>query len=395
MTLNCFSQIIFEKGYFIDNTGEKTECLIKNYDWKKNPTEFEYKISESAEEKIADLKSIQEFRIYKSSKYIRSTVQLDVSSENISNLSTEKSPVFKEETVFLEALIEGKANLYSYENTNVKRYFYSTENSDINQLIFKSYKTGDGKIAKNNRFRNQLWNDLKCNTISLKNVENLNYTKNSLVNFFVKYNECNNAKMVNYAKDKKEDFFNLTLRPRLSNSSLTLGNTEFQLNDADFGSKITFGFGVEAEYILPFNKNKWSIAIEPTYQYFNGESSVDKNTVQGGKLISHVEYSSIEFPLSLRHYFFINENSKIFVNASYIIDASLNSTIVFERADGSNLNSYDLSSRTNVGLGVGYKMYDKVSLEFRYQTTRDVLGDYTFFNSSYNTVSMILGYSLF
>lgn len=42
LSLNCYSQISFQKGYYIDNTNQKINCLIKNIDWKNNPTEFEY-----------------------------------------------------------------------------------------------------------------------------------------------------------------------------------------------------------------------------------------------------------------------------------------------------------------------------------------------------------------
>ena len=48
-TFNCYSQISFENGYFIDNNNQKINCLIKNLDWEKNPTEFKYKLSESSE----------------------------------------------------------------------------------------------------------------------------------------------------------------------------------------------------------------------------------------------------------------------------------------------------------------------------------------------------------
>ena len=46
ITISClqsYSQIIFENGYFIDESNNRIECLIKNIDWKNNPTEFEYK----------------------------------------------------------------------------------------------------------------------------------------------------------------------------------------------------------------------------------------------------------------------------------------------------------------------------------------------------------------
>ena len=34
------AQINFEKGYYISNSGEKTECFIKNIDWMNNPVSF-------------------------------------------------------------------------------------------------------------------------------------------------------------------------------------------------------------------------------------------------------------------------------------------------------------------------------------------------------------------
>ena len=40
------AQTKFEKGYFVDNSGQRTEVLIKNLDWKNNPTEFEFKKNE-------------------------------------------------------------------------------------------------------------------------------------------------------------------------------------------------------------------------------------------------------------------------------------------------------------------------------------------------------------
>ena len=70
--INCYSQISFEKGYYINNSNQKVNCLIKNYDWKNNPIDFEYKILETDQEKKASLKSIKEFGIYNISIYCES-----------------------------------------------------------------------------------------------------------------------------------------------------------------------------------------------------------------------------------------------------------------------------------------------------------------------------------
>ena len=48
LSFNTFSQVTFEPGYIIDNSGQKTICLIKNNDWKNNPESFDYKINEAA-----------------------------------------------------------------------------------------------------------------------------------------------------------------------------------------------------------------------------------------------------------------------------------------------------------------------------------------------------------
>jgi hypothetical protein len=394
VSLNCYSQISFEKGHFIDNNNQKTNCLIKNIDWANNPTEFEYKLSENNEPKKLTIKLVKEFGIDNTSKYIKSIVKLDISKNNINNLNNQKNPIFKEEELFLKVLIEGKSNLYEYVNGNLKRYFYTKEDSIIEQLIFKRYETNELNIAKNNRFRQQLWVNLKCPNFKMSEIQNLNYNKNDLVKIFTEYNECHNSNIKNFERKEKRDLFNLSFRPRLKKSSLSLNNagTDFTISGIE---NTGFGFGIEVEFILPVNKNKWAIAIEPTYQSFKSEKSANANNVSGGILITEVDYNSIEIPVSLRHYFFLNNNSKIFVNVSYVFDLSSKSSIEIKRSDNSTFNSLEIKTRNNLAFGIGYKLNDKYGFEMRYQTVRELLSDYTFWNSNYNTLSIILGYSLF
>tara|TARA_B110000093_G_scaffold178365_1_gene216801 strand:+ start:96 stop:1283 length:1188 start_codon:yes stop_codon:yes gene_type:complete len=383
LSFNCYSQISFEKGYYIDNTNQKTNCLIKNIDWQNNPTEFEYKLSENSESKKATIKSIKEFGIDNISKYVRSIVNIDRSSENINKLSYDRNPIFKEEELFLKLLIEGKANLYLFKDGNLNRYFFNRENSAIEQLVFKSYNASNNKIDKNNRFKNQLWNNLKCPNFKITKVENLNYKKNDLIDFFVKYNECNGEKSINYEEKQKKDLFNLSIRPGFNSSSLSIQNSVSSSRDTDFDNELGFRFGIEAEFILPYNKNKWSLIIEPTYQYFKSEKEITNQSVKA-------DYKSIEIPVGIRHYFFLNENSKIFINGSFIFDLSNDSVIDFE--SGTDL---EIKTRNNLAFGIGYKHNNKYSLELRYQTSREILSDFISWSSDFKTLSVIFGYSFF
>ena len=391
LSFNCYSQISFEKGYYIGDDNQKIEQVATI----SANNEFEYKLSGNSESKKVTIKSIKEFGVDNSSKYVRSTVNIDRSSESVNNLSDDKNPIFQEEEVFLKVLVDGKATLYEYVDGNLKRYFYIKENSNVEQLIYKKYRTPENYIGENNKFRQQLWIDLNCPNFKMSKIENVEYTRNDLVRFFIEYSECHNDEIINFQLQQKRDLFNMTIRPRINSSSLTIQSSTSDSRDTDFGNKVGVGFGLEAEFVLPFNKNKWAIAIEPTYQSFKSEKRSNVNNVSGGVLIANVDYSSIEFPVGLRHYLFLSNNSKVFINASYIFDLSSKSSIEFTRNDGSNLDSIEIETRSNLAIGIGYKQNDRYSLEVRYQTNREILRNYLFWNSEYKTLSIVFGYSLF
>lgn len=397
--LEGYSQITFEKGYVIDNSDQKIECLIKNNDWIYNPRSIEYKISEDSEPITADVSLIKEFEIFNNSKFVRKTVKMDFSNESISNLSSTKNPEFIEQTLFLRVLMEGVSNLYQYEIDGLSRFFYSKTNSEqVEQLIYKNYFVANNTVATNNQFKQQLWMDLKCEAIEMNTVEKLEYSKTSLMKFFKKYYECINPNfLIVEEKKEKKDLFNFSLRPRINSSSVSVQNLKVSSSKVDFNNEIDFGFGVEAEFIFPFNKNKWSFSIEPTYQSFSSEETINSDYIGGTKLIVNVDYSSIEVPLSLRHYFFFNKSSKLFINASYVIDFSFNSSISFKSPENFIYDNLKIKPRGNFAFGIGYKFQDKYSMEMRYQFERDLLPIPQNFvwESKYNALSIIFGYSIF
>ena len=378
-----YSQVYYEKGYYIDEINQKVDCLIRNVDWKNSPTDFEYKLSDADNPQRLTIQSVKEFSIYNSVKYVKSTVNIDKSSDQVSNLSIDKNPIFQVEVLFLKVLIEGKANLYSYENGNLVRYFYNYDGLEIRQLIYKRYLKNNNMIAVNNGFRVQLWNDLKCPKFTMSKIENLGYNKNALIDFFEEYNNCLNTESKNFEKKQKVDLLNITVRPGINYSSLFIDNSLDNTEGVDFDKQFTGRFGLEVELIMPFNKNKWSIFAEPTYQYFSSSGEDIRNTITA-------DYKSIELPIGIRHYMFLNDNSKIFINGAFVVDFSTNSTIDF-----SIVSDLEIKTGTNVALGMGFKFKDKISLELRYQTSRDILAGYFFWESKYNTTSLIFGYSIF
>jgi hypothetical protein len=383
-----WSQINFEKGYFIDESNQKVYCLIRNVDPKNNPTQFRYKLSKDEPVQSANIETVKEFGLNGYLKFVRADVKIDVSKSGINELSLNREPEFKDETVFLKVLVEGNNNLYSYHNENTTRYFYKTADSAPVQLIYKKYMTDKG-IATNDDFKKQLLVEFQP-MVLLNELQDLYYNSRDLEQIFVKLNKNNNNSDYTVFEDKKRDLFNLSIRPGINFSTLSVQTDLTSFYTTDFDMEQSFRFGVEAELILPFYRNKWGLLLEPAFQYYQSEhpASLDRFS-------SEVNYQSFEFAGGVRHYFFLTDKSKLYLNVLLVYDYANNSTIKIIRYNEFLQAEVDIKSKINMASGIGYRYKDKYSIEMRYYTSRDLLYYNSAWFSSYHTTSVTLGYTLF
>jgi len=262
--ISFFAQIKFEKGYFISNDGQKHEVLIKNEDWLNNPTEFIYKQSETDSPKTGKISEVTEFQVYGYNKLVRYKGNIDVSSTDLQNLSTNEEPEWKEIEVFLYEINSGKISLYSLYKNNKSNFFYSEKGGEIKPLVYKEYSNGDSSFMyKNDTYKNQLKTLFSDNIEVSRLIKNTEYNNASLLKIFNKYNNSENQDNLNRSKSK----LNLTLKPGinfaefdLKSSSMTdYYNVNLKSNEVRFG--------VELEYVIPYNRNKWAFFLEPAYYY--------------------------------------------------------------------------------------------------------------------------------
>jgi hypothetical protein len=183
---------------------------------------------------------------------------------------------------------------------------------------------------------------------------------------------------------------------QIRKTSLSMSNKGYEEKNRIFESKTALGFGVEFEFTLPFNKNRWAVSLEPTYQnYSNSLEITDLEYSSTDKIIRHVYYESIELPVNLKYSKFFNHQNKIFADFGIVFDFALpNSKIDFEDSDATIFKSLDIDSVLNFSFGAGYA-YRNLSIEIRYQTKRDITAEYTYWFTDYNTLSLILGYKIF
>ncbi|MGI9551624.1 MAG: hypothetical protein ACR2MT_10520 [Aurantibacter sp.] len=388
------AQINFEKGYFINNIGERTDCLIRNVDWKNNPTSFEYKLSEGGETQVANMGYTQEFAVDGSPKFVRKKVDMNRSSDMEATLEFNREVTFSEEELFLKVLVEGNAILYYYEEGNLRRFFYSLDGSPVRQLVYKRYRRSTRAmeqnrafkhraVAENTEYKQQLLNSLECSAISRAAFAKLTYRSSPLTNLFNKYNKCIDPDYIEGNKSSGGFIFNVSVRPGVNFSSLEVISTA-GFSGTTFEDKTSFRAGLELEVVLPFNKNKWSIVFEPTYRNYQSDGTGSSFLNTSSAPIT-ADYSSIEFAIGARHSIFINDGSKIFITGYLLNDMET----------GAKLNTpteYIINPLSNFAVGLGYKYGNKVSLELRYDDTRELLR-YNNVKSKFNNISVVLGYT--
>lgn len=391
-------QINYEPGYFISNDGIKTECLIRNTNWRNTPLEFKYILNENDDDpKTETINNVKEFAIINDVKFKRFALEIDRSSFTTRNLTFDKNIKLKNETLFLKIINEGDVNLYEYTDEDLIRFFVSSGNHEkVEQLIYKEYLAENDKIGKNTQFRQQLFLLLKSESLKSENFEKLKYRREDLTKLFNKYNKTKNPTFVEIIEKKGNGGLNLKVIVGLNSSSISFDNNSVTSTafSEDF-KKMTFKAGVELEYVMKFQKNKWALFIDPNFQSFS-----DKTNLNNQRTI-HVDYKIIQIPIGVRHYFFINDNSKLFINAGYSLNISQNSSLKYKfgTLDYPIESKFKIPSTSNAFVGFGYSI-KKYSLEFRYNfptVLSDGVSKITLpqWESKYSSFGLNLGYRFY
>lgn len=387
----CNAQIDYEKGYILFTTGEKKECLIRNMDWINNPKLVEYKYQESANVMTGNTSSIKEFGIFGKSKYKSEDVQFNVSkTTNNDSSSSSKKDIFKG-SVFLKEVLTGSARLYQYTDGEINQFFFKKNNDQIENLVYEKYVSeDDNKIYKDESYKSQLSEKLNCNGLSSKQV---NYNKNSLISYFVKYNQCADSNYKYTSTDKDYSQFNIYVTPLVNFSSLNYNNPVTR-DQVDFGSKVTFGGGLFLEYIMPFNKGKWAIIAEPSYGSFSADKVYEDIYRRGYNNKASVNYKYIELPIGIKHYFFVSPKSKIFLAARYVPVFDSDSNLDINDSSGISFLNLKIKSTPSLNFGVGFNYNNTWNAEIRLNTARSISRDANISSSSFQNISLAIGYNL-
>ena len=380
----CFGQASYKPGYFIDLKGNKTECYIKDNDWKGNPRSFDYKTTEFGATQKMDTDDVSEFKAG-TTRFVRAKVQYDQSSQELSKLSINNNPEWTEGNLWLKVVVDGKSTLYHYNSREFSLFFFSVSGSPIEQLVFKNYYTNPGGNQNlieqkqyshsNNTYLYQLNTKLKCGDNAEATAKEVPYQLRTLSEFVRKYNICSGDVVTEMPTSKKA--FSLRLTPGVDFASAT--GEQPGIVKWNYGSAKAFRLGADLQFALPFNNGKWAVVAEPTYSSYSGNDTKRKNGLK---------YTLFELPIGVRHRFFLSEKSYIFLNGMALLDFPL----AFKQTFSSGI--LDKTERGTFGfaLGAGFA-YGRLSLEARYYPSRTRDTGATIYKSTKSTA--ILGIRIF
>ena len=406
-----FSQINFQKGYFIDKDNQKVNCLIKNKDWSKIPESFEFKLSENDEVQTTFINNVQEFRILDTDLfYIKYKLKQDIRDENYKLIN------LKGDDIFLKVLLKGDGSIFEYFNGD-SYFFYELDDNGIVLIPIpkKKDKPKDKKTPK--KYKSDLYASLKCDGLTIETFKKLNYRKYELTRLFSKYNSCKGTDFDNiYGKRTKtivklKVLAGLNFHPSFSNKF----SYDFEFNlppsagggrgydsdydTVDFDGQTNFSFGGEVEILLPVNRNKWSVFISPNYQSISDLSgSKEIGEYDFNYIIDLRSISIIEIPIGVRYYMNLNEKSQVFshfaIATNFIVSSDYSQDLEQYNTNFSAELGNNSRKNYNVLFGAGIN-YKKFALGVNYYFEKNIRDGKNLNINSKGAVSLFGTYTIF
>ena len=313
ISLGAQAQIDYENGYIIENNGIRKNVKIKDKKWNNNPEKITVIYESNSDPTQIYPSDILEFGIGEDTKFM--TKQIQVYSNKISN---SQDPEFVDKTIFLKVLLSGDFGLYSYKSKNNEIYYYQKESSRIVPLLHNEYINKKGKTVENNSYKKQLLEEFQCNKEDIVAIRKLKYFKQPVIKFFKNYAKCSNRQIQEYNQKLKIGQFNFYagVGANSFSPSVEIVSNNIEL-DQNSDENISFNPAIELEYVFPYHGNKWALFISPNYQSYDVQFQSDQNF--------QFNFDAIVIPIGVRHYFYLNNNTRFFADVALASYVTLNS----------------------------------------------------------------------
>ncbi|MGB3466723.1 MAG: hypothetical protein WBA74_15695, partial [Cyclobacteriaceae bacterium] len=363
--------------YYVDNSGERHTCLIKDLKWQKNPAEILYYTMSDGTVKKKGIDDIREFGFVNGVKYKRFTI-----STNQADNRTEKN------TYLFKELVDGEVSLFSYNDGSNIAFFYQRKGEKLKELVFANSTTSD----KGSLYKEQLTSDVNCKGKSAKEIEKLRYYRDDLIRYFISYNKCTGKDYNSLFEEKAFDTderLGLTFRAGMSVGEFDLDLYRGDRHDVTFNKENEIRLGVEADFAIPQTNKNLALILELFYTQYMSEQTyfpAPGNTAY----LATVDFKALGLAIGLRYFLRISPQSRLFANGNVAVTQAFNSEIEL----GTLSEPLNVSTQIDLSYGIGYSFNNRFFFEYRKNLNSDWFGPTSDFNSEYKSHAFILGYRI-
>jgi len=319
-------------------------------------------------------------------------VQVDISRKANGQPSLTKDPNLIRKTITLNTLLVGDAYLYQSNENGNNAFYYKLGRSKIKPLIFKEY-TKDGKVVKNNEYKEQLLNAFSvCNTMAYNDFKNATYDAESLNELFAKFNGCSTDVSSLIFDDELTDL-RFNIKGGIASANYNLVNSGRADFGSDLGNETSWHGELEAEVILGNTNKSWAFFMGLSKNAsFEGSFERDLTSINTPTETVTLTYDAIALVVGSRYYIHLIEDQlDISLHAGYAINFISDLNVDYE------FTSLDLGQREKrqgrIVFGVGTH-YDRFFLEARMDIDNDLFEASTF-SLKNNVFSLSAGVHLF
>lgn len=377
----------FEEGYYTDREGNRREVQIENKRWSIWSNEA-LTVIENGQKKQIPIDEIQEFGIDGEMKFITAEVNLDRSSNWLSDLGFDPKPNFVEERVLLKVLVEGELSLYLFLENNIKKFFYKRQGEELKQLIFKRYKKVVGSrvvVNENVAFRKQLKEIAICG--STEDYDKINYELGPLKKAVLAQNNCKNAEVDFVSARGVRARLRLNVGAGAIHSLLTV---ERAFNDFNMNA-ISPTAVVELEYIIPTIRHEVGVKLNAVYNSFEVEDEIEFPHSMNLRKV-HISHSEIFLGPSVEYRYFLNNSSAISGGVGYYFPLLLEESTYTETVSRLDKTGSNASPFPGIFLSYGF---NRLHLKLQAFVGSKLLEeDINNFSVDLQRISLTLGYSL-
>ncbi len=383
------AQSIYEAGYFIDNNGKKTECLIKKLPWRTNPTEFQWKKTISSSPKTKVIEDVKEFAVGEDYRYKRYILQFDLNGDTVGKSTKSKDPDLSYKKIFLRTILKSKTTLFQYSKNNVHRFFYTAPETVYPELlVYKVFYTPDeskkpGKKVipqENNTYQEQLAEKIKCGN---QDPSKLTYTQGDLKRYFKKYNECK-GNNIEYIIRKKINQTRIGIVAAADLSGFSHNSQAGNDGNVSYDDVFVPRYGVFIETFIPFSKVDLSFFLESTYKAF----TMDGRDLAIANSEFELDYKSINVAVGPRFHIYLSSKFELFLEGGLTVDFNIGT-------EASEFMDDEIENTTTEYFYGGGFGSGRFKIGFRQYTPTNISRSTSIPNSELTTSSLYLSMNIF